>query len=107
MGLNFPHAVKDSEMVSACEVLTSPISVTIPDSDTRPKMKAHLALATLLWVAVAAAAEEAEAEPPPAPGRYQVEGRLMKIERDPDPEWFRAAFVTVTGGSDTRYGFPT
>ena len=42
-----------------------------------------------------------------AAGLYQIEGRLMKIERDPDPEWFRVAFITVTGGADTRYGFPT
>ncbi|XP_043243020.1 ER membrane protein complex subunit 7-like [Amphibalanus amphitrite] len=44
---------------------------------------------------------------PQAPGLYQIEGRLMKMERDPDPEWFRVAFITVTGGAETHYGFPT
>ena len=70
-------------------------------------MQPSLALLPLLLTSVTAVASDGDPDPPPAPGLYQVEGRLMKIERDPDPEWFRAAFVTVTGGPVTRYGFPT
>jgi len=58
----------------------------------------------LLSALLAAAAAETE---PGGAGRYQIEGRLTRPERDPDTEWFHAAFVTVTGGQDTAYGYLT
>ncbi|XP_037074458.1 ER membrane protein complex subunit 7-like [Pollicipes pollicipes] len=68
----------------------------------------------MLWAAVlcallAAGGSATEAEPAPAAAaaQHQIEGRLLKPERDPDAAWFQAAFVTVTGGPETRYGFPT
>ena len=71
-----------------------------------PWMRLALLVALCVASAAAEAAAAADAESS-SPGLYRIEGRLMKIERDPDPEWFRLAFITVTGGADTRYGFPT